>query len=73
MEEGAKEDDMADRNYEVFSATTEKEGEEMIASELQALQKKHEEKNLKIHELKRQIELTKHRLEKKKKEVKEEQ
>ncbi|TKY67809.1 hypothetical protein E2542_SST10705 [Spatholobus suberectus] len=43
------------------------------ASELEALQKEHEEKNLKIQELKRQIELTKHLLEKKKKEVTEEQ
>lgn len=43
------------------------------SSELEALQKEHEEKNFKIQELKRQIELTKHRLEKKKKEVTEDQ
>ena len=43
------------------------------ASELEALQKEHEEKNLKIQELRRQIELTKHSLEKKKREVSEEQ
>ncbi|KAG4386644.1 hypothetical protein AAZX31_11G093000 [Glycine max] len=42
-------------------------------SELEALQREHEEKNMKIKELKRQIELTKNRLEKKKKEVTEEQ
>ncbi|CAJ1933990.1 unnamed protein product [Sphenostylis stenocarpa] len=41
-------------------------------SELEALQREHEEKNLKIEELKRQIEMAKRRLEKKK-EVKEEQ
>ncbi|KAL2329204.1 hypothetical protein Fmac_022631 [Flemingia macrophylla] len=46
---------------------------ERRASELEALQKEHEEKNLKIQELKKQIELTKHRLEKKKKELTEEQ
>jgi len=40
---------------------------------LEALQREHEEKNMKIKELKRQIELTKNRLEKKKKEVTEEQ
>nr|KYP68052.1 hypothetical protein KK1_021669 [Cajanus cajan] len=43
------------------------------ASELEVLQKEHEEKNMKIQELKKQIELTKHRLEKKKKELTEEQ
>jgi len=42
-------------------------------SELKALQKEHEEKDLKIQELKKQIELTKCRLEKKKKDVSEEQ
>ncbi|KAE9616404.1 hypothetical protein Lalb_Chr03g0024541 [Lupinus albus] len=42
------------------------------ASELEALQKEHEEKTLKIQELKIQIELTKNRLEKRKKEVNEE-
>ncbi|TKY67808.1 hypothetical protein E2542_SST10704 [Spatholobus suberectus] len=41
-------------------------------SELEALQKEHEEKTLKIQELKRQIELTKHLLEEKKNKVTEE-
>lgn len=42
-------------------------------SELAALQKEHEEKNFKIKELKRQIQLTKNRLESKKKEITDEQ
>ncbi|XLS84557.1 hypothetical protein HN51_034723 [Arachis hypogaea] len=41
-------------------------------SELEALQKEHEEKNMKIQELKRQIEMTKNRLEKKRRELTEE-
>ncbi|BAT91161.1 hypothetical protein LR48_Vigan08g194700 [Vigna angularis] len=41
-------------------------------AELHALQKDHDEKSLKIQELKKQIELTKCRLEKKKKEISEE-
>ncbi|ESW03555.1 hypothetical protein PHAVU_011G023600 [Phaseolus vulgaris] len=42
-------------------------------SELKGLQKEHEQKSMKIEELKKQIELTKCRLEKKKKEVTEEE
>jgi len=42
-------------------------------SELKGLQKEHEEKSVKNEELKKQIELTKCRLEKKKKEVTEEE
>ncbi|RDX64964.1 hypothetical protein CR513_56413, partial [Mucuna pruriens] len=43
-----------------------------MSSELVALQGEHEEKSLKIEELKRKIELTKHLLEKKKNKVREE-
>lgn len=42
-------------------------------SELAALQREHEEKNLKIQELKRQIQMTKNRLESKTKEITDEQ